>query len=81
MAHLTAYCMKTKTKNCPMHNIKINKNGNRYMAEGDDGKGNKMFTAIGKDKADSLIKAGHARWFLLPCGVSSCLSVIFCLLF
>jgi hypothetical protein len=53
--------MKTKKKGCKMHKAVINKNGNRYMAEGEDEHGNKMFTAIGKADAEEHIKAGTAK--------------------
>lgn len=59
---LTAYCMKTKEKNCPMHNAVITKTSRGgYMAQGDDGKGNKMTTMLGEERAKKAIKDGVAK--------------------
>ena len=59
---LTAYCMKTKEKNCPMHNAVITKTSRGgYMAQGDDGKGNKLTTLMNEAKALAAIQAGIAK--------------------
>ena len=59
---LTAYCMKTKEKDCPMHNAVITKTSRGgYMAQGDDGKGNKMTTMLSEAKALQAIKDGVAK--------------------
>ena len=59
---LTAYCMKTKEKNCPMHNAVITKTSRGgYMAQGDDGKGNKMTTMLAEAKALQAVKDGVAK--------------------
>ncbi len=59
---LTAYCMKTKEKDCPMHNAVITKTSRGgYMAQGDDGKGNKMTTMLSEAKALEAIENGVAK--------------------
>ena len=59
---LTAYCMKTKEKNVPMQNAVITKTSRGgYMAQGDDGKGNKMTTMLGEEKALEAVKNGVAK--------------------
>jgi len=58
---LTAYCMKTKEKNVPMHDAVITKTARGgYMATGNDGKGNKMSAMLGAEKAEQAIKDGVA---------------------
>jgi len=62
MDQLTAYCVKTKTKNCPIQDaviVKTAKGG--YMAQGHDGKGNKLNALLGEEKALASIKAGIAK--------------------
>ena len=59
---LTAYCMKTKEKNVPMQNAIITKTSRGgYMAQGDDGKGNKMTTMLAEAKALEAVKDGVAK--------------------
>ncbi len=59
---LTAYCMKTKEKNCPMHDAVITKTSRGgYMAQGNDGKGNKMTTMLAEARALEAIKDGVAK--------------------
>ena len=54
---LTAYNVKTKEKNVPMHNAVISKTARGgYIAKGDDGKGNKMSAILGEAKALQAIK-------------------------
>lgn len=58
---LTAYCMKTKEKNVPMQDCVISKTARGgYMAQGTDGKGNKMTTMLNAEKAEQAIKDGVA---------------------
>ena len=57
-----AYCMKTKEKNVLMQDAVITKTAKGgYMAQGTDGKGNKMTTMLGKQKAEAAVKAGLAK--------------------
>lgn len=58
---LTAFCMKTKTKNVPMQNAVINLKKGRYYANGTDESGNKMVTILGKEKAEKFIAEGAAK--------------------
>jgi hypothetical protein len=59
---LTAYCMKTKEKNVPMQNAVITKTSRGgYMAQGDDGKGNKMTTMLSEANAVQAVKDGVAK--------------------
>ena len=59
---LTAYCMKTKEKNVPMQNAVITKTSRGgYMAQGDDGKGNKMTTMLSEANALQAVKDGVAK--------------------
>ncbi|MBC7867581.1 MAG: hypothetical protein H7X88_08600 [Gloeobacteraceae cyanobacterium ES-bin-316] len=58
---LTAYCMKTKEKNVPMQDAVVTKTSRGgYMAQGHDGKGNKMTTMLAEAKALQAIKDGVA---------------------
>ena len=58
---LTAYCMKTKEKNVPMQDAVISKTARGgYMAQGHDGKGNKMTTMLSEAAAQQAIKDGVA---------------------
>lgn len=58
---LTAYNVKTKQKGCPMHNAVITKTKKgAYMAQGDDGAGNKLVTLLNEKKALAVIEAGLA---------------------
>lgn len=59
---ITAYCMKTKEKNVPMHDAVISKTSRGgYMAQGHDGKGNKMTTMLSEARANEAIKDGVAK--------------------
>lgn len=59
---LTAYCMKTKEKGVAMKDAVITKTSRGgYMAQGNDGKGNKMTTMLGEAKALACIKEGLAK--------------------
>ncbi len=58
---ITAYSVKTKTKNVPMVNPVINVKSGRYIAVGKDADGNNMAAILGKAKADEHIKSGHAK--------------------
>lgn len=59
---LTAYNVKTKEKNVPMHDAVITKTAKgTYMAQGHDGKGNKLTTLLGEEKALAAIKEGVAK--------------------
>jgi len=59
---LTAYCMKTKEKNVPMQNAVITKTARGgYMAQGDDGKGNKMTTMLNEATANQAVAVGVAQ--------------------
>lgn len=59
---LTAYCMKTKEKDVPMQNAVITKTSRGgYMAQGDDGKGNKMTTMLAEARALEAVKDGVAK--------------------
>ncbi len=54
--------MKTKEKNCEMHNAVITKTSRGgYMAQGVDGKGNKMTTMLSEAKALEAIKNEVAK--------------------
>lgn len=59
---LTAYCMKTKEKNVPMHKAVITKTSRGgFMAKGEDENGNKMAAIVGKERALQAIKDGVAK--------------------
>jgi hypothetical protein len=59
---LTAYCMKTKEKDVPMQDAVITKTARGgYMAQGHDGKGNKMTTMLAEAKALQAVKDGVAK--------------------
>ncbi len=59
---LTAYCMKTKEKNVPLQDAVITKTARGgYMAQGHDGKGNKMTTMLSEATALEAIKNGVAK--------------------
>lgn len=60
--NLTAYNVKTKEKNVPMQDAVITKTAKgAYMAQGHDGKGNKLTTLLGEKKALDAIQAGVAK--------------------
>ncbi len=59
---LTAYNVKTKEKNVPIQDAVITKTARgAYMAQGNDGKGNKLTTLMNEAKALACIKAGIAK--------------------
>ena len=59
---LTAYCLKTKEKNVPMQDAVITRTSRGgYMAQGNDGKGNKMTSILGEAKALQAINDGVAK--------------------
>jgi hypothetical protein len=59
---LTAYNVKTKEKGVPIQEAVITKTAKGgYMAQGHDGKGNKLTTLLGEEKALAAIKAGIAK--------------------
>jgi hypothetical protein len=59
---LTAYNVKTKEKNVPIQDAVITKTSKgAYMAQGHDGKGNKLTTLLGEAKALAAIQAGIAK--------------------
>ena len=59
---LTAYNVKTKEKGVPIQDAVITKTAKgAYMAQGTDGKGNKLTTLLGEQKALDAIKAGIAK--------------------
>ena len=54
--------VKTKEKNVPIQNAVITKTARgAYMAQGDDGKGNKLTTLMNEAKALAAIQAGIAK--------------------
>lgn len=58
---ITAYNTKTKQKNCPMFNAVITKNKlGRFMAQGDDGAGNKLTIFMSEANARLAVKDGTA---------------------
>ena len=59
---ITAYCMKTKEKNVPMQDAVITKTARGgYMAQGHDGKGNKMAAILSETNALKAIADGVAK--------------------
>ena len=59
---ITAYNVKTKEKNVEMKDAVITKTSRGgYMAQGTDGKGNKLTTMLSEAKAMEAIKAGNAK--------------------
>lgn len=59
---ITAYNVKTKEKNVPMHDAVITRTARGgYMAQGNDGKGNKLTSLLGEAKALQAIKDGVAK--------------------
>ena len=57
---ITGYCIKTKTKNVPIQECVVNKNGGRYMAKGHDDDGNVISSIVNGEKAEAAIAAGTA---------------------
>ncbi|MBZ4190224.1 hypothetical protein [Niabella beijingensis] len=61
-ATLTAYNVKTKEKNVPIQDAVISRTSKGgYIAKGHDGKGNKLTSLLGEEKALAAIKAGLAK--------------------
>lgn len=58
---ITAYSVKTKTKNVPMVDPVIDVKSGRYIATGKDADGNKMAAILSKAKAEEHIAAGNAK--------------------
>ena len=59
---IKAYCLKTKEKNVPMHDAVVTKTARGgYIANGNDGKGNKMAAILSEAKAMQAIKDGVAK--------------------
>jgi hypothetical protein len=59
---LTAYNVKTKEKNVPIKDAVITRTAKGgYMAQGNDGKGNKLTALLGEAKALAAIQAGTAK--------------------
>ena len=61
-ATLTAYNVKTKEKNVPIQDAVISRTAKGgYIAKGHAGKGNKLTSLLGEEKALAAIKAGVAK--------------------
>ncbi|MBD1366437.1 hypothetical protein IDJ77_21670 [Mucilaginibacter sp. ZT4R22] len=58
---ITAYSVKTKTKNVPMIDPVIDIKSGRYIATGKDADGNKMAAIMGKATAEGHIASGAAK--------------------
>ena len=59
---IKAYCLKTKEKNVPMQDAVITKTSRGgYMAQGHDGKGNKMTTMLSEANALKAVADGVAK--------------------
>ena len=59
---IKAYCLKTKEKNVPMHDAVVSKTAKGgYIANGHDGKGNKMAAILSEAKALQAIEDGVAK--------------------
>ena len=59
---IKAYCLKTKEKNVPMQDAVISKTAKGgYIANGNDGKGNKMAAILSEAKAMQAIEDGVAK--------------------
>ena len=59
---IKAYCLKTKEKNVPIHDAVVNRTAKGgYIAQGNDGKGNKLTALLGEAKALEAIKNGVAK--------------------
>ncbi len=59
---IKAYCLKTKEKNVPMHDAVVTKTAKGgYIANGNDGKGNKMAAIMSEAKALQAIADGVAK--------------------
>jgi len=58
---ITAYSVKTKTKNVPMLDPTIDVKSGRYIATGKDSAGNKMAAIMSKATAEGHIASGAAK--------------------
>jgi molybdopterin biosynthesis enzyme len=59
---LTAYNVKTKEKNVPILDAVVTRTAKGgYMAQGNDGKGNKLTSLLSEAKALAAIEAGTAK--------------------
>jgi hypothetical protein len=58
---ITAYSVKTKTKNVPMIDPVIDVKSGRYIATGKDSAGNKMAAIMSKATAEGHISSGSAK--------------------
>lgn len=59
---IKAYCLKTKEKNVPMQDAVITRTAKGgYIANGNDGKGNKMAAILSEAKALQALKDGVAK--------------------
>ena len=58
---ITAYSVKTKTKNVPMIDPVIDIKSGRYIATGKDAAGNKMAAIMGKATAEGHVASGAAK--------------------
>ena len=59
---IKAYCLKTKEKNVPMQDAVITRTSRGgYIANGNDGKGNKMAAIMSETKALQAITDGVAK--------------------
>ncbi|WP_345947793.1 MULTISPECIES: hypothetical protein [unclassified Mucilaginibacter] len=58
---ITAYSVKTKTKNVPMVDPVIDVKSGRYIATGKDADGNKMAAIMSKATAEEHIEKGNAK--------------------
>jgi hypothetical protein len=58
---ITAYSVKTKTKNVPMIDPVIDIKSGRYIATGKDAQGNKMAAIMGKATAEGHVASGAAK--------------------
>jgi len=58
---VTAYSVKTKTKNVPMIDPVIDVKSGRYIATGKDSAGNKMSAIMSKATAEGHISKGNAK--------------------
>jgi hypothetical protein len=58
---ITAYSVKTKTKNVPMIDPVIDCKSGRFIATGKDADGNKMAAIMSKATAEEHVKSGAAK--------------------
>ena len=58
---ITAYSVKTKTKDVPMIDPVIDIKSGRYIATGKDAEGNKMAAIMGKATAEEHVKNGSPK--------------------